>query len=215
MPQNDFKSQLCLMLGISLIFENFHECRLLEVCNMPRSWYFLVTDLCRSCCPHRHCLLVCHPPIFIKCSPGPKYGACLTTSCNVSNSCTSPNCMLLLLNYVFIHHLWNIKLLSLWIDWWLTCICTWQLMCCMHTLNAAFLLLDTSLNSLVSISICQPCSRTTGFTMSISLSVYWCPFHLLFFQPFPWFRLSYFVLWSCIYVIFQWVIHALGFPWYA
>ncbi|XP_047316652.1 uncharacterized protein LOC124920251 [Impatiens glandulifera] len=28
--------------------------------------------------------------------------------------------------------------------------------------------------------------------------------------PFPWFRLSYFVLWSCIYVIFQWVVHACG-----
>ncbi|XP_058077304.1 uncharacterized protein LOC131225733 isoform X2 [Magnolia sinica] len=33
-------------------------------------------------------------------------------------------------------------------------------------------------------------------------------------MPFPWFRLTYFVLWSCIYIIFQWVIHACGFPWY-
>ncbi|KAK7397005.1 hypothetical protein VNO78_18169 [Psophocarpus tetragonolobus] len=31
--------------------------------------------------------------------------------------------------------------------------------------------------------------------------------------PFPWFRISYFVLWSCGYVIFQWVIHAFGFKW--
>ncbi|CAN6466588.1 unnamed protein product [Victoria cruziana] len=51
------------------------------------------------------------------------------------------------------------------------------LMGCMHVLNAVFLLLDTSLNSL----------------------------------PFPWFRFSYFVLWSCTYVIFQWVIHACGY----
>ncbi|XP_031496506.1 uncharacterized protein LOC116261790 [Nymphaea colorata] len=51
------------------------------------------------------------------------------------------------------------------------------LMGCMHVLNAVFLLLDTSLNSL----------------------------------PFPWFRLSYFVLWSCTYVIFQWVLHACGY----
>lgn len=29
--------------------------------------------------------------------------------------------------------------------------------------------------------------------------------------PFPWFRLAYFVLWSCCYVIFQWVIHACGY----
>ncbi|KAF2304800.1 hypothetical protein GH714_038005 [Hevea brasiliensis] len=54
------------------------------------------------------------------------------------------------------------------------------LMGCMHTLNAAFLLLDTALNSL----------------------------------PFPWFRLAYFVQWSCLYVVFQWVIHACGFTWW-
>ncbi|GMY17127.1 Protein rolling protein [Fagus crenata] len=54
------------------------------------------------------------------------------------------------------------------------------LMGCMHTLNAFFLLLDTSLNSL----------------------------------PFPWFRLTYFVIWSSIYVVFQWVIHACGFSWW-
>ncbi|KAL6954392.1 hypothetical protein U1Q18_040852 [Sarracenia purpurea var. burkii] len=29
--------------------------------------------------------------------------------------------------------------------------------------------------------------------------------------PFPWFRLAYFVLWSCCYVVFQWVIHACGY----
>ncbi|KAH1259127.1 hypothetical protein GmHk_03G008674 [Glycine max] len=34
------------------------------------------------------------------------------------------------------------------------------------------------------------------------------------YQPFPWFRVSYFVLWSCGYVIFQWVIHAFGFKWW-
>ncbi|KAJ7973119.1 putative Transmembrane protein [Quillaja saponaria] len=32
--------------------------------------------------------------------------------------------------------------------------------------------------------------------------------------PFPWFRIAYFVLWSCGYVIFQWVIHACGFTWW-
>ncbi|KAK2403386.1 protein rolling protein [Trifolium repens] len=31
---------------------------------------------------------------------------------------------------------------------------------------------------------------------------------------FPWFRIAYFVLWSCSYVIFQWVIHACGFKWW-
>eukprot|EP00268_Persea_americana_P024753 TRINITY_DN24164_c0_g1_i34.p1 TRINITY_DN24164_c0_g1~~TRINITY_DN24164_c0_g1_i34.p1 ORF type:complete len:281 (+),score=24.31 TRINITY_DN24164_c0_g1_i34:359-1201(+) len=30
-------------------------------------------------------------------------------------------------------------------------------------------------------------------------------------MPFPWFRLAYFVLWSCIYVIFQWILHACGY----
>ncbi|XP_057509401.1 uncharacterized protein LOC130792012 [Actinidia eriantha] len=51
------------------------------------------------------------------------------------------------------------------------------LMGCMHTLNAVFLILDASVNSL----------------------------------PFSWFRLAYFVLWSCSYVVFQWVIHACGY----
>ncbi|XP_020101191.1 uncharacterized protein LOC109719082 isoform X1 [Ananas comosus] len=33
-------------------------------------------------------------------------------------------------------------------------------------------------------------------------------------MPFPWFRISYFVLWSCVYVAFQWVLHACGFSWW-
>ncbi|KAK8497593.1 hypothetical protein V6N12_037464 [Hibiscus sabdariffa] len=32
--------------------------------------------------------------------------------------------------------------------------------------------------------------------------------------PFPLFRFAYFVLWSCVYVVFQWVIHACGFTWW-
>ncbi|KAK0581514.1 hypothetical protein LWI29_014690 [Acer saccharum] len=32
--------------------------------------------------------------------------------------------------------------------------------------------------------------------------------------PFPWFRIAYFVQWSCIYVVFQWVLHACGFTWW-
>ncbi|KAM7276111.1 hypothetical protein ACFE04_017977 [Oxalis oulophora] len=32
--------------------------------------------------------------------------------------------------------------------------------------------------------------------------------------PFPWFRIAYFVQWSCIYVVFQWVIHACGLTWW-
>ncbi|XP_039056462.1 uncharacterized protein LOC120199466 [Hibiscus syriacus] len=32
--------------------------------------------------------------------------------------------------------------------------------------------------------------------------------------PFPWFRLTYFVQWSCLYVVFQWVLHASGFTWW-
>ncbi|KAJ6400913.1 hypothetical protein OIU84_016354 [Salix udensis] len=32
--------------------------------------------------------------------------------------------------------------------------------------------------------------------------------------PFPWFRIAYFVQWSCIYAIFQWIIHACGFTWW-
>ncbi|XP_021905859.1 uncharacterized protein LOC110820627 isoform X2 [Carica papaya] len=32
--------------------------------------------------------------------------------------------------------------------------------------------------------------------------------------PFPWFRIAYFVQWSCLYVVFQWIIHACGFTWW-
>lgn len=38
---------------------------------------------------------------------------------------------------------------------------------------------------------------------------------LYFHQPFPWFRMAYFVLWSSIYVAFQWILHACGFSWWA
>ncbi|XP_057734019.1 uncharacterized protein LOC130949267 [Arachis stenosperma] len=32
--------------------------------------------------------------------------------------------------------------------------------------------------------------------------------------PFPFFRIAYFVLWSSVYIIFQWIIHACGFTWW-
>eukprot|EP00252_Welwitschia_mirabilis_P026087 TRINITY_DN8379_c0_g1_i1.p1 TRINITY_DN8379_c0_g1~~TRINITY_DN8379_c0_g1_i1.p1 ORF type:complete len:333 (-),score=30.21 TRINITY_DN8379_c0_g1_i1:119-1117(-) len=31
---------------------------------------------------------------------------------------------------------------------------------------------------------------------------------------FPWFRGAYFVLWTASYVVFQWILHACGFPWW-
>ncbi|CAH2057680.1 unnamed protein product [Thlaspi arvense] len=31
---------------------------------------------------------------------------------------------------------------------------------------------------------------------------------------FPWFRIGYFVLWSCLYIVFQWIIHACGLTWW-
>ncbi|KAH9730951.1 protein rolling protein [Citrus sinensis] len=63
------------------------------------------------------------------------------------------------------------------------------LIACMHTLNAVFVLLDTALNSLL------------------------LNYHLAL-QPFPWFRIAYFIQWSCLYCVFQWVIHACGFTWW-
>ncbi|KAK3034662.1 hypothetical protein RJ639_033617 [Escallonia herrerae] len=56
----------------------------------------------------------------------------------------------------------------------------WQLIGCMHSLNAVFLLVDSALNSL----------------------------------PFPWHGLTYFVLWSFAYIVFQWVVHACGVTWW-
>ncbi|KAI9082660.1 hypothetical protein K1719_035529 [Acacia pycnantha] len=32
--------------------------------------------------------------------------------------------------------------------------------------------------------------------------------------PFPWFRMAYFVLWSCAYIIFLWIAHACGLSWW-
>ncbi|KAK8509760.1 hypothetical protein V6N12_001836 [Hibiscus sabdariffa] len=32
--------------------------------------------------------------------------------------------------------------------------------------------------------------------------------------PFPWFRIAYFVQWSCLYVVFLWVLHACGLTWW-
>ncbi|KAI0511568.1 hypothetical protein KFK09_012198 [Dendrobium nobile] len=32
--------------------------------------------------------------------------------------------------------------------------------------------------------------------------------------PFPFFGMAYFVLWSCIYVTFQWILHACGLKWW-
>lgn len=51
---------------------------------------------------------------------------------------------------------------------------------CIHTLNIAFLLVDTALNNL----------------------------------SFPWFRMAYFVLWSCAYIIFLWIARACGLSWW-
>eukprot|EP01018_Ginkgo_biloba_P009300 Gb_33920 [translate_table: standard] len=31
---------------------------------------------------------------------------------------------------------------------------------------------------------------------------------------FPWFRGAYFVLWSALYIVFQWIVHACGFKWW-
>ncbi|KAL6504970.1 hypothetical protein OROGR_024787 [Orobanche gracilis] len=33
-------------------------------------------------------------------------------------------------------------------------------------------------------------------------------------KPFSWFGLVYFVMWSCVYVVFQWVLHACCFTWW-
>lgn len=32
--------------------------------------------------------------------------------------------------------------------------------------------------------------------------------------PFPWFGMTYFVLWSCTYIVFQWLLHICGLSWW-
>ncbi|GER48752.1 sterol 4-alpha-methyl-oxidase 2-2, partial [Striga asiatica] len=69
-----------------------------------------------------------------------------------------------------------------------------------HSLNAVFLLGDAILNHL---------SLKTLFRLLLDLE-----FEInginKFLQRFPFFRIAYFVLWTCIYVIFQWIV-ALSF----
>jgi hypothetical protein len=79
----------------------------------------------------------------------------------------------------------------------------------MHSINAIFLIGDTALNSLVSSCI----SFSTSIIVCVSENSYpSIPF--VFFQPFPWFRMGYFCLWTVTYVIFQWIVHACINLWY-
>ncbi|MQM03992.1 hypothetical protein Taro_036784 [Colocasia esculenta] len=64
----------------------------------------------------------------------------------------------------------------------------------MHSVNAIFLLGDTALNSM-------------------TYDILTC-YSFLVFKRFPWFRISYFFLWTVVYVIFQWVVHACVSIWW-
>ncbi|GER55140.1 integral membrane Yip1 family protein [Striga asiatica] len=64
---------------------------------------------------------------------------------------------------------------------------------CMHSVNAVFLILESALNKL--------------YSKLIILNLH-------IFQPFDWFGLIYFILWSCAYVVFQWLLHACCLTWW-
>lgn len=65
---------------------------------------------------------------------------------------------------------------------------------------------------------CWHCFELLGkwqFLSTIYFSWFYFPLHFtispwsyLPFQRFPWFRIAYFFLWTAIYVVFQWIVHA-------
>lgn len=73
----------------------------------------------------------------------------------------------------------------------------------MHSVNAVLLLIDTLLNNMVR-------SHVNHIALSFVLIHLVLQLDLCIFQPFPWYRIAFFVFWSCSYVTFQWVLHASG-----
>lgn len=83
-----------------------------------------------------------------------------------------------------------------------------QLMVCMHSVNAVFLVGDMILNCMVSFYFLSG-STTLLF---VQFPSHWMRIFSSF-QRFPFFRIAYFVLWTAAFVIFQWIIHACVSMW--
>lgn len=83
----------------------------------------------------------------------------------------------------------------------------------MHTINVVLLIGDAALNCLVSfvlttlytILYCFP-NRFQPLELRHVVSFFL--FVMLCSQRFPLFRIGYFFMWTVIYVIFQWILHA-------
>ncbi|XP_076945160.1 uncharacterized protein LOC143616106 isoform X2 [Bidens hawaiensis] len=82
---------------------------------------------------------------------------------------------------------------------------------CMHFFNAVFLIIDSALNSLVSNRFCD-------HFIFISFEYYYLFVLLLLVSvscaAFSWHGLTYFVLYSSVYIVFQWVMHVCCFSWW-
>lgn len=79
----------------------------------------------------------------------------------------------------------------------------WQLLVGVHSVHVVFLLGDTALNCLVS------CIFVSNILLITDSNCNFNPvFQIPFFQRFPWFQISYFVLWTSVFAFFQWIIHA-------
>ncbi|CAF1884734.1 unnamed protein product [Brassica oleracea] len=80
-----------------------------------------------------------------------------------------------------------------------------------HSVNVVFLLGETFLNSLVCISILSLLKHNNMMMVIVLMTLMMIS---LFTQWFPLFRISYFVLWTGVFVILQWIVHACV-SWYA
>uniref|UniRef100_M4E178 Uncharacterized protein n=1 Tax=Brassica campestris TaxID=3711 RepID=M4E178_BRACM len=78
--------------------------------------------------------------------------------------------------------------------------------------QAVFLLGETFLNSLVSICILSLFKDNNMMMVIVLMTLMMIS---LFTQWFPLFRISYFVLWTGVFVILQWIVHACVSFWYA
>lgn len=78
----------------------------------------------------------------------------------------------------------------------------------MHSVNAIFLLGDTALNNLASASFFY--QHIIDYFATSNIIFFPCAC----FQRFPWFRISYFLLWTSGFVIFQWLLHTFVSLWW-
>ncbi|KAJ9540562.1 hypothetical protein OSB04_027068 [Centaurea solstitialis] len=79
-----------------------------------------------------------------------------------------------------------------------------------HSLNLVLLLGDTAINRLVALPslICFTNVFPFPYIGTLKMISY------SLFQRFPWYRIAYFILFTALYVIFEWIVHACTVTWW-